>query len=51
MMFEELIDPIEEKTRQIKERIALFKITYPWVNKPERSLSVNAIRHETSDNH
>jgi hypothetical protein len=30
-MFEELIDPIEEKTRQIKERIALFKKEHPWL--------------------
>ncbi len=50
-MFKELIDPIEEKTRQIKERIALFKITYPWVTKPMDSLSVDAIRHKTSNDH
>ena len=38
-MLEKLInyDPIEEKTRQIKERIALFKITYPWVLQPYES--------------
>lgn len=46
-----IYDHIEEKTRQIKERIALFKITYPWVLKPMRQLSVDAIRHETRDNH